>query len=67
MTNARVVLGSATALLLTALLGFQAGTSVPLSSRTASFLSVGRGRCERGSSLPARRSGTAETEQIGEL
>ena len=44
MTNARVVVGSATALVLTALLGFQAGTIVPLSSRTVSFLSVGRHR-----------------------
>ncbi len=47
LTDARVVIGAVTALVLTALLGFQAGISVPPSSRGyISLLSVGRSRCK---------------------
>ncbi len=47
LTDARVVIGAVTALVLTALLGFQAGVSVPPTSRGyISLLSVGRSRCE---------------------
>lgn len=55
MTSARLVVGSAAALLLTALLGFQAGISVPPRKGTyASLLLRGRGWCELGS-LPVGR------------